>query len=129
MQAYIYSGLSEIISGKVTDQSPSLFKLKTSFCQAPLSTFPFLRMAMACWLSSEFTLQCFLNRFCKICPPIYCSPAFCLSFSSAAMLFVVVCFYGYQNSMILSATFIGSNVAAFCVSPLKYLGAFAALSL
>ena len=45
------------------------------------------------------------------------------------MLFVVVCFYGYQNSIILSATFVASDVAAFDVSPLKYLVAFAALCL
>ena len=45
------------------------------------------------------------------------------------MLFVVVCIYGYQNSIILSATFVASNVAAFHVSPLKYLVALAALSL
>ena len=45
------------------------------------------------------------------------------------MLFVVVCLYGYQNSIILSATFVASSVSAFHISPLKYLVAFAALSL
>ena len=66
LQTSFPSGLSEIMfslqktffSGKVTDQSPPLFKLDTSFCfcESLLSSFPVLRMAIACWLSSEFTL-------------------------------------------------------------------------
>ena len=39
-------------------------------------------------------------------------------------LLVVECFCCLQCTNILSATFIASKVAAFCVSPLKYLVAF-----